>query len=232
MLEGKKKFTAYLSGLATSIVGLLVTGGFIGESTGDSTLTLLAVVVPIAAATLYDWLQQKHDLAKEVTKQEAIKLETAKTVNGGAIPGSAAAEESTEPFDIKAFHKAVMAEVEGTYKEVNQATIYYKARDKGAVTKCQNSEQAQDWWSYLVDLANDARDYIKELTEKPKGSCGRSPEYYVFIRDYNSTIRAANALNEMVRQGIDWKRHLMPFQWNVYTIGILAEQITEHAQRR
>jgi len=119
----------------------------------------------------------------------------------------------------------VLAEVEGTYKEVNPATIYYKARDKGTVTACQAISQAQEYWSYLVDLAVDAMDWLKEETEKKAGTCGRSPEYYVFTRDFNSTIRAANALAELANSKVDWKARLMSFQWKLYTVGVLAEQL-------
>src|SRR4030042_1038765 len=77
--------------------------------------------------------------------------------------------EQPTPFDPKAFHEDVLANVQATYKETNQATIFYKARDKGSVTDCQHISQAVDYWNYLVDLAVAARDWLKEQTEKKKG---------------------------------------------------------------
>jgi hypothetical protein len=93
------------------------------------------------------------------------------------------------------------------------------------VTDCQHISQAVDYWNYLVDLAVDAKDWLKEQTEKKAGTCGRSPEYYVFTRDFNATIRAANALAELEKSGIDWKSKLAPFNRTLYGVGVLAEQL-------
>jgi len=112
---------------------------------------------------------------------------------------------------------------------VNPCTIFYKARDKGQVTDCQHISQAVDYWSYLVDLAVDARDWLKEATEKKAGECGRSPEYYVFTRDFNTTIRAANSLSELASSGIDWKAKLAGFNRTLYGVGALAEQMLSSA---
>jgi hypothetical protein len=127
-------------------------------------------------------------------------------------------------FDPKAFHQIVLATVKETYTEVNSCTIFYKARDKGSVTDCQSISQAVDYWNYLVDLAVDAKDWIKEQTAKKKGECGRSPEYYVFNRDFNTTIRAANSLSELASSKIDWRSKLAPFNRTLYGVGILAEE--------
>jgi hypothetical protein len=86
-----------------------------------------------------------------------------------------------------------------------------------------------DYWNYLVDLAVDAKDWLKEETEKKKGECGRSPEYYVFNRDFNTTIRAANALTELATSKIDWKAKLAPFNRTLYGVGSLAEQLLEYS---
>jgi transcription elongation factor Elf1 len=135
----------------------------------------------------------------------------------------------TPVFDPKAFHEDVMATVKATYTEVNPCTIFYKARDKGSVTDCQHISQAVDYWNYLVDLAVDAKDWIKEQTEKKKDGCGRSPEYYVFNRDFNTTVRAANSLSELAGSKIDWKAKLAPFNRTLYGVGTLAGQLLENA---
>lgn len=130
-------------------------------------------------------------------------------------------------ISMKVFHESVIATVQGTYTKVNPCTIFYKARDKGSVTDCQDISQAVDFWNYLVDLAVDARDWIKAQTEKKKGDCGRSPEYYVFNRDFNATIRAANSLSELSSSKIDWKSKLTPFNRTLYGLGTLSAQLLE-----
>jgi hypothetical protein len=226
-LDGKKKYSAFIITVLATMIPLFV-------QDPEARKTILDVVPSIAAALagiFYIVTQGKVDSEKEIAKAVA---------NGnGGVTATQAAEataaqpqaqsqpvvEQPTPFDPKAFHEDVLANVKATYTEVNQCTIFYKARDKGSVTDCQHISQAVDYWNYLVDLAVDARDWLKEQTEKKKGECGRSPEYYVFTRDFNTTIRAANALNELAGSKVDWKSRLAPFQRTLYGVGTLAEQL-------
>ena len=226
-LDGKKKYSAFIVTVLATMIPL-----FIQEPEAQKTILDM---VPSAAAALagifYIVTQGKVDREKEAVKAlngngAAVATQTLTQ----ATPAQAQAQsqsvvEQTTPFDPKAFHEDVMANVQATYKETNAATIFYKARDKGQVTDCQHISQAVDYWNYLVDLAVDARDWLKELTEKKAGACGRSPEYYVFTRDFNATIRAANALNELAASKVDWKSKLAPFNRTLYGVGVLAEQL-------
>ncbi len=231
-MDGKKKYSAFIITVLATMIPL-----FIAEPEAQQTfMDMVPSMAAALAGIFYIITQGKVDKEKEAVK--AVNGNGAASATQPVVqttPAQPQAEiqpvvEEVQPFDVKAFHETVLSEVEGTYKEVNPATIYYKARDKGTVTACQSITQAQDYWSYLVDLAVDARDWLKEETEKTAGTCGRSPEFYVFTRDFNSTIRAANALAELANSKVDWKAMLMPFQWKLYTLGVLAEQMLEAYQ--
>jgi len=227
-MDGKKKYSAFIITVLATMIPL-----FIQEP--EAQRTVLDMVPSVAAALagiFYIITQGKVDREAETAKILANGggVAVATTKAAAATPARPQAEiqivvEQATPFDPKAFHEDVMANVQSTYKETNAATIFYKARDKGQVADCQDISQAVDYWNYLVDLAVDARDWLKEVTEKKAGTCGRSPEYYVFTRDFNTTMRAANALNELAGSRVDWKSKLIPFQRTLYTVGILAKQL-------
>jgi hypothetical protein len=229
-LDGKKKYSAFIITVLATIIPL-----FVQESGAQKTLLDMVPSVAAAAAGIFYILTQgKIDAQKE--KAKTAEVEAAVISGDAAITpalapatqGTQASEETLSTpvaFDPKAFHESVMAGVKATYTDVNPCTIFYKARDQGSVTDCQHLSQAVDYWNYLVDLAVDAKDWIKEQTDKKTGECGRSPEYYVFCRDFNTTIRAANNLSELASSKIDWKAKLAPFNRTLYGVGALAEQL-------
>jgi len=234
-LDGKKKYSAFIITVLATLVPL-----FIQEPEAQNVfMEMVPSVATAIAGIFYILTQGKIDMEKEKVKttdaQAAIVTNSSSASAHEAAVDTQQAQSGQEilptieitAFDPKAFHESVMASVKETYTEVNPCTIYYKARDKGAVTDCQHISQAVDYWSYLVDLAVDARDWIKEQTEKQKGECGRSPEYYVFNRDFNATVRAANSLSELASSGIDWKAKLAPFNRTLYGLGTLASQLLE-----
>jgi len=231
-LDGKKKYSAFIITMLATIIPLFVQEPEAQKTLMDTVPSLAAAV----AGVFYILTQGKIDAEREKTKtaeaQAAIVLNGAQahpvqpeSETRSAPSPSAESVAAIIPFDPKAFHESVMATVKETYTEVNPCTIFYKARDKGSVTDCQHISQVVDYWNYLVDLAVDAKDWIKEQTEKKKGECGRSPEYYVFNRDFNTTIRAANSLTELSTSKIDWKSKLAPFNRTLYGVGTLAEQL-------
>ncbi len=229
-LDGKKKYSAFIVTVLATLVPL-----FIQEPEAQKTfMDMVPSLAAAVAGVFYILTQGKIDAEKEkarVTEAQAaiISAGTAATSTQEAPTTQETQETVSAPvaFDPKTFHEDVMATVKETYTEVNPCTIFYKARDKGAVTDCQHISQAVDYWNYLVDLAVDAKDWIKEQTESKKGECGRSPEYYVFNRDFNTTIRAANSLSELAASKIDWKSKLAPFNRTLYGVGTLAEQLLE-----
>jgi len=180
-LDGKKKYSAFIITILATIIPL-----FVQEPEAQKTfMDMVPSLAAAAAGVFYILTQGKIDAQKEEAK--SAQAEAAMVANNALtssaqetqqIQASPEAQETpgTAVFDPKAFHEGVMATVKATYTEANPCTIFYKARDKGAVTDCQHISQAVDYWNYLVDLAVDAKDWIKEQTEKQKGECGRSPE--------------------------------------------------------
>jgi hypothetical protein len=229
-LDGKKKYSAFIITILATIIPL-----FVQEPEAQKTfMDMVPSLAAAAAGIFYILTQGKIDAEKE--KVKIAESPAAIVANGAPVASTQETQGAAETpvtqetpvipvFDPKAFHESVMATVKATYTEVNPCTIFYKARDKGSVTDCQHISQAVDYWNYLVDLAVDAKDWIKEQTEKQKGDCGRSPEYYVFNRDFNTTIRAANNLSELAGSKIDWKSKLAPFNRTLYGVGTLAEQL-------
>jgi hypothetical protein len=228
-LDGKKKYSAFIITILATIIPL-----FVQEPEAQKTfMDMVPSLAAAAAGVFYILTQGKIDAQKE--KAKSTQAEAAMVTNNAPSPSAQETQQTpatqetpgTSVFDPKAFHESVIATVKETYTEVNPCTIFYKARDKGAVTDCQHISQAVDYWNYLVDLAVDAKDWIKEQTEKQKGECGRSPEYYVFNRDFNATIRAANSLSELSGSKTDWKSRLAPFNRTLYGVGALAAQLLE-----
>lgn len=232
-LEGKKKYSAFIITILVALIPVLIPEPEAQKTFMDLIPTLAALVAGVV------YIVTEGGIDKEKQKA-ATAAAQANFINGSAAAGAPAApapaqppaaaaqpmvEPTPIPFDPKAFHESVLATVKETYTEVNPCTIFYKARDKGAVTDCQSLSQAVDYWNYLVDLAVDAKDWLKETTEKAKGECGRSPEYYVFSRDFNTTIRAANSLTELAASKTDWRSKLAPFNRTLFGVGTLAEQL-------
>lgn len=236
-LEGKKKYSAFIISIGAALIPLFITEPEAQREIMDLVPSLAAVLAGLIYMVTEGGLDKEREKAKAAAAQAAIANGSAATITQAGAPASAAQvqpapaaplpviEAPPEPFDIKSFHEAVLAEVEAAYKEVNPATIYYKARDKGQVTACQHITQAVDYWDYLVELATEARDWLKEQVEQKEGTCQRTPEWYVFTRDYSSTLRAHDRLLELANAGLDWKSQLAPFQRKLYTVGVLAEDI-------
>jgi hypothetical protein len=229
-LDGKKKYSAFIITVLATMIPLFIQDPEAQKTIMDYVPSIAAALAGIFYILTQGGIDKETEKAKTATAQAA--LVTANGTQNGGYPQpvqpqaqSQPVAELPTPFDPKAFHEDVLATVKATYTEVNQCTLFYKARDKGSVTDCQNISQAVDYWNYLVDLAVDAKDWLKEETAKKKGECGRSPEYYVFNRDFNTTIRAANALTELATSKIDWKAKLAPFNRTLYGVGILAEQL-------
>ena len=229
-LDGKKKYSAFIITALATMIPLFIQQPEAQKTIMDYVPSIAAALAGIFYILTQGGIDKETEKAKTATAQ-AVLVTANGTQNGGypqPVQPQAQSQPVAElptPFDPKAFHEDVMATVKATYTEVNQCTLFYKARDKGSVTDCQNISQAVDYWNYLVDLAVDAKDWLKEETAKKKGECGRSPEYYVFNRDFNTTIRAANSLSELATSKIDWKAKLAPFNRTLYGVGTLAEQL-------
>lgn len=142
-------------------------------------------------------------------------------------------EAPLEPLDVQAFHNQVLADVGPRYTETNPATVFYEARDKGSVTTCQNIQQAEDYWDYLVPLAYAAEAYVKEQTEGQTAAAGgckgvAAPEYVAMQLELAKTIRNRDYVYALARSGIDWKTAL-DVNATLYKVGVLAAELLQRA---
>jgi len=151
-------------------------------------------------------------------------------------------------LDLAAFHHAVLKDVGPRYTEVNPCTIFYEARDKGAVTKASHISQAIDYWHYLVGLAGEAFQYIwgysldeaiEHAAEPGCPTCDTcvagtdidskarraGMSYYAVLLDLRRTLEKQQDLYQLAQSGIDWKPKLALQQQTLYSLGALAGEI-------
>jgi len=150
-----------------------------------------------------------------------------------APPPAAPVEAPPEPLDIEAFHSQVMADVEPMYHEVNPATIFYEAKDKGIVTRCDHISHAQDYWDYLVTLVYAAETYVKDVTETQTAAAGGckgivDPAYMKIQQDLQTTVRRRDHVYTLARSDIDWKAKLGN-NATLWHVGVMAENLIRAA---
>jgi hypothetical protein len=152
------------------------------------------------------------------------------------------------PLDVAAFHEAVLRDVGPKYKEVNPCTIFYEARDKGAVTGVEHISQAIDYWNYLVGLVEDAFSHIwgysleESIQHAGENGCPTCPScssgvdldskarhagmaYYAVLLDIRRTLKNRDDLYQLAHSGIDWEAKLATQHRTLYHLGALAEEI-------
>ena len=223
-IDGKKKFTATLVSIAASLVGLFFT-----PETAEPLVQCIAVAGPLVLGFLYDWFQSRHDVKKKEVEFKQAEVSLAQVQNGNAQQGQPTIDYRqptiVTPFDPEAFHTEVLAEVEKRYSEVNPATIYYMARDKGLTAPCGDISQAQDYWDYLAALVTEADKWLEEQT-KQEGPCSKqSPAYYALHRDYQRVIRKRNDLEAVVVRNVPWQLKLSSQHQTLYYLGELSEEL-------
>lgn len=221
-IDGKKKFTATLVSIAASLIGLFCT-----PETAEPLTHTVAVAGPLVLGLLYDWFQSRHDIKKKEAEIKQAEVSLTQVQNGQALAALQQAQPAApvKPFDPEAFHTEVLAEVEKRYTEVNPATIYYMARDKGLTAPCTDISQAQDYWDYLIALAREADKWLEELARK-EGPCSKqSPAYYAMHRDYQRVIRKRNDLEAVAVRNITWQLKLSPQHQTLYYLGELSEEL-------
>jgi hypothetical protein len=157
-----------------------------------------------------------------------------------------------ERFDAAAFHNAVLQDVVPKYTESNPATIFYQARDRGMVTKADNTNQVLEYWDYLVGLAHDAFRHIWGCTlqEAVVGisdpgcptcttcaqGCGSHTDidskarhlgmaYYAILLELRRTLGKQQDLYQLAESGIDWKAKLSIPHQTLYYVAELAQEI-------
>jgi hypothetical protein len=227
-MDGKKKYSAFIITVLATMIPL-----FIQDPEAQKTIMDFVPSVAAALAGIFYIVTQGN------IDKETEKAKTALATNGTATstqtstqaPPAAAQPQiqpaQAEPLDLKLFHERVLNDTAAKYSEQNPATVFSTAKDKGSVTTCHDIKQAQDYWDYLVTLAYDAEQYVREATgvDKPKGTCKvRSPEHVQMQNELTRTIRLRDNVYALAQTNIDWRAKLGTND-TLYHIGSLAEEL-------
>nr|MBC8511584.1 hypothetical protein [Dehalococcoidia bacterium] len=137
-MDGKKKYSAFIITALATMIPLFV-------QDPEAQKTIMDYVPSVAAAAagiFYIITQGKVDREKEhvkalngnggiVAPQKAVAPQPAQPQQQGQ---PAYQEPLPEPLDLKMFHERVLNDTAAKYSEQNPATVFYTAKDKGALT--------------------------------------------------------------------------------------------------
>ncbi len=247
-LAGKKKYSVYIATLLVAAIQM-----FGGDPAVQQELTdFVPLLAMMLSGIVYLIVEGRLDGQRAEAEAEAIKSaeyykthpEGNSTQNEGEAHPAAAQQEiqpiadsrqptvdsqQSEPLDIKLFHERVLNDTAAKYSEQNPATVFSEAKDKGSVTTCHDIKQAQDYWDYLVTLAYDAEQYVKEQTgiDKPGPCKVRSPEHVAAQLEVSKTIRCRDFIYALAQTDIDWRRKISPND-TLYHVGVLAEELLQY----
>ena len=231
-LDGKKKYSAFIITALATMIPL-----FIQDPEAQKTIMDFVPSVAAAIAGIF-YIVTQGNIDKEKEKAKAA-LATNGTVTSTQTVAEAQPTQQTqatlqtqvsEPLDLKLFHERVLNDVAAKYTEQNAATVFYTARDKGGLTTCHDIKQAQDYWDYLVTLAYDAEQYVREATNAGKkvGGCTvRSPEHVQMQNELTKTIRQRDNVYALAQTNIDWRTKLGGNDTLLH-VGALAEELLKY----
>ena len=163
------KFWFILLGMAAS--------GYLAYQTGGVEAVILAVAGIIGLPIVYTVQKTKQNIGLASVTNDKLKIIS----DGGLayLPPEVKDTEGLWQIDLAAFHRNVMNSVAEAYGTENPATIYYNAERLGQTINAGSWENAQDYWDYIAQLADDAYTYVhgedidtckKKITER-KGGC-------------------------------------------------------------
>ena len=237
-LDGKKKYSAFIITALATMIPLFIQEPEAQKTVMDFVPSLAAVVAGIFYIVTQGGVDKEKEKAKTATAQAALAMANG-TQNGMHAQPAAAQPEITpiavsqpqipqppEPLDIKLFHERVLNDTPAKYSEQNPATVFSLAKDRGSITTCHDIKQAQDYWDYLVTLAYDAEQYVREATQVDKpGPCKvRSPEHVHMQLEVMKTVRCRDNVYALAQSYIDWRKKLGPND-TLYHVGVLAEEL-------
>ena len=243
-LSGKKKYSVFIATFLVAVLQMFVVDPETQKELMDFVPTLAMMLSGIVYLVVEGRIDAQREKTNTVQAQAAVAMANG-TINGTQAQPAQPQQEiqpttasqpqipkPPEPLDIKLFHERVLNDTAAKYSEQNPATVFFEARDKGSVTTCHNIKQAQDYWDYLVTLAYDAEQFVKEQTSGVKPGEGsackvRSPEYVAMQLDLMKTLRNRDAVYALARTNIDWRQKLYPND-TLYHVGVLAEELLQY----
>ena len=235
-LDGKKKYSAFIITALATMIPLFIQDPEVQKTIMDYVPTVAAALAGIFYIVTQGGVDKEREKAKAVLAGDGA----ATSAKAGAPAQSAQSqvqsqlvptEPPAEPLDLKLFHERVLNDVVVKYSEQNAATVFYTARDKGTVTTCHDVKQAQDYWDYMVTLAYDAEQYVREATNVDQpGSCKvRSPEHVYMQNELSKIIRCRDNVYALAHTSIDWRAKLGTND-TLWHIGVLAEEMLKGLQ--
>ncbi len=246
-LDGKKKYSAFIITALATMIPLFIQDPETQKTIMDFVPSVAAAVAGIFYIVTEGNLDKEREKAKAAlaTNGTATATQTVAEVPPAQPQASflqegqpVKAEPAPESLDLKLFHERVLNDAAAKYTEQNAATVFYTARDKGGLTTCHDIKQAQDYWDYLVTLAYDAEQYVREATgvDKPKGTCKvRSPEHVQMQNELTKTVRQRDNVYALAQTNIDWRARLGGNDTLLH-VGALAEHDlpgeVQHRRRR
>ena len=240
-MDGKKKYSAFIITALAVMIPLFIQDPEAQKTIMDYVPTVAAAI----AGIFYIVTQGNVDKEKEKAKAALASNGTAISVQNGMPaqpaqpqveiqPATSLPSENIAviPLDLKLFHERVLNDTLARHSEQNAATVFYTAKDKGALTTCFNIKQAQDYWDYLVTLAYDAEKYIREVTDVDKpGPCKvRSPEHVQMQTELSKILRCRDNVYAVAQAGINWRARLGNND-TLWHVGVLAEEMLKGLQR-
>jgi len=235
-LDGKKKYSAFIITILATMIPLFIQDPEAQKTIMDYVPSVAAVLAGIFYILTQGGIDKEKEKAKAavangnggvVTTQEPAPAQPAATQQEIQ---PAKTEPAPEPLDLKLFHERVLNDTAAKYSEQNPATVFYTARDKGGLTTCHDIKQAQDYWDYLVTLAYDAEQYVREATNAGKkvGGCTvRSPEHVQMQNELTKTIRQRDNVYALAQTNIDWRTKLGGNDTLLH-VGALAEELLKY----
>ena len=230
-MDGKKKYSAFIITVLATMIPL-----FVQDPEAQKTIMDFVPSVAAAIAGIF-YIVTQGNIDKEKEKTQTALATNGTTTSTQTVAQAQPAqpqqqiqpvktEPPPEPLDLKLFHERVLNDVAAKYSEQNAATVFYTARDKGGLTTCHDIKQAQDYWDYLVTLAYDAEQYVREATQVDKpGPCKvRSPEHVQMQNELTKTVRQRDNVYALAQTNIDWRAKLGTND-TLYHIGSLAEEL-------
>ena len=234
-LDGKKKYSAFIITALATMIPLFIQDPEAQKTIMDFVPSVAAAIAGIFYIVTQGNVDKEKEKAKAAvaTNGAATSTQTITQAPQAAVQQQiqpVKAEPPAEPLDLKLFHERVLSDVAAKYTEVNAATVFYTARDKGGLTTCHDIKQAQDYWDYLVTLAYDAEQYVREATNAGKkvGGCTvRSPEHVQMQNELTKTVRQRDNVYALAQTNIDWRTKLGGNDTLLH-VGALAEELLKY----
>jgi hypothetical protein len=230
-LDGKKKYSAFIITAAATIIPLFIQDPEAQKTIMDFVPSVAAALAGIFYIVTQGGVDKEKERAKAIQAANGVQENTPVSSLPQPQPESQPVKKEVqaplpEPLDLKAFHERVLNDTAAKYTEQNPASVFNTAKDKGLLTTCADIKQAQDYWDYLVTLAYDAEQYVKEVTDVDKpGPCKvRSPEYVLAQQELAKTIRCRDNVYALAQYSINWKAKLGTND-TLWHVGVLAEEM-------